>query len=139
MKLIPETEESPVLRTDFSDEAAWQALCEAIVRPEPDFGYRAYVEYISDRDFEGVTVEDVLANIPENWRHSFLFIVDQKTIVDPEHPVLVVDLYTERGRTFRVVPGEMCAVENNLSIANMDFADFADNVDDDGVCRGFYS
>lgn len=137
MKPIPETVESTVLRTDFSDEAAWQALCEAIEAPEPDYGYQAYVEFISDRDFEGMTVEMVLASIPENWRHSFLFIVDQKAIADPEHPVLVVDLYTERGRTFRVIPGEMWGVENNLSIANMDFAEFADNADADGVFRGF--
>jgi len=31
----------------------------------------------------------------------------------------------------------MCSVENNLSIANMDFSEFADNVDKDGIFRGF--
>jgi Domain of unknown function (DUF6924) len=31
----------------------------------------------------------------------------------------------------------MWSVENNLSIANMDFEDFADATDDDGIFRGF--
>jgi len=51
--------------------------------------------------------------------------------------VLVVDLYDEPGRSFRVVPQEAWSVENNLSISNMDFEEFADSVDADGVFRGF--
>jgi uncharacterized protein DUF6924 len=31
----------------------------------------------------------------------------------------------------------MWGVENNLSLANMDFEEFADSVDADGVFRGF--
>jgi hypothetical protein len=31
----------------------------------------------------------------------------------------------------------MWGVENNLSIANMDYSEFADEVDPDGVFRGF--
>jgi hypothetical protein len=41
------------------------------------------------------------------------------------------------GRTFRVIPSEAWGVENNLSISNMGFAEFADAVDDRGVFRGF--
>jgi hypothetical protein len=48
-----------------------------------------------------------------------------------------VDLFEEPGRAFRLIPSEMWAVENNLSIANMDFAEFADAVDADDVFRGF--
>ena len=49
----------------------------------------------------------------------------------------LVDLIEEPGRWFRVVPREAWAVQNNLSLANMDFVDFADSVDRDGVFRGF--
>ena len=49
----------------------------------------------------------------------------------------MVDLYEEPGRTFRVIPAEIWSVDNNLSIANMDFAEFADAVEPDGVFRGF--
>ena len=49
----------------------------------------------------------------------------------------VVDLHAELGRPFRVIPPEMWGVENNLSIANMDFYEFADKAEPDGVFRGF--
>jgi len=51
--------------------------------------------------------------------------------------VLVVDLYSDPGRSFRVIPSELWGVENNLSLANIDFEEFADAVDRDGVFRGF--
>ena len=49
----------------------------------------------------------------------------------------MVDLWREPGREFRAVPAAVQAVENNLSIANMDFAEFAGAVDEDGIFRGF--
>jgi hypothetical protein len=135
MKLIPKTRETLVLRTDFSDEAAWQALCIAIETPTPIDGFMAYVEFVSDRDFEGATIAQVVESAQSG--EDFLFIVDHKAIADPEHPILVLDLYKERGRTFRVIPSEIWGVENNLSIANMDFESFAKYADEDGVLRGF--
>jgi len=69
--------------------------------------------------------------------HLFAFLADRLALTDPERPVLVVDLAHEPGRTFRVIPREMWSVENNLSLSNMEFSEFADNVDADGVFRGF--
>jgi hypothetical protein len=51
-------------------------------------------------------------------------------------PLLVVDLYVERGRQFRAVAAQIAPIDNNLSIANMDFEEFAELVDDLGVFRG---
>ena len=51
--------------------------------------------------------------------------------------MLVIDLADQPGRTFRVIPSEMWSVENNLSLANMDFDEFADAVDAAGIFRGF--
>jgi hypothetical protein len=51
--------------------------------------------------------------------------------------VLVVNLFVPRGRSFRVVPAQLWSVQANLSLANMDWEEFADAVDDDGVFRGF--
>lgn len=59
------------------------------------------------------------------------------SLTDPEQPVLVVDLSNDPGRNFRVIPAEIWGVENNLSIANMDFEEFADSADPDGTFRGF--
>jgi hypothetical protein len=41
------------------------------------------------------------------------------------------------GATFRVVPSEMWSVQNNLTISNLDWEDFAGKADGDGVFRGF--
>jgi hypothetical protein len=135
MKTIPETRHAAVLRTDFSDDHAWDAICGEIRAPSGDFS--ASVDCVSDRAFDGVTPEEVAELVRPDSRHTFLFLVDHDTVADPEHPVLVVDLYADPGRTFRVIPSEMWGVENNLSLANMDFEELADSVDSDGVFRGF--
>jgi hypothetical protein len=41
------------------------------------------------------------------------------------------------GRTFRSIPSEVEPIVANLSIANMDFGEFADSADPDGIFRGF--
>jgi hypothetical protein len=58
-------------------------------------------------------------------------------LVTMEHLLLAVDLFDEPGRTFRVTPVWYREVSANLSIANIDFADYADAADSSGVFRGF--
>ena len=135
MPSIPHTENAAVIRTDFTDDSAWQLVCDAIVNPIGEF--LPNVDFISDLAFSGLDTEALLSLVPKNYQHSFLFVVDHEALTHPEHPVLVVDLYAERGRTFRVIPSEMWSIENNLSIANMDFEEFADAADADGIFRGF--
>jgi hypothetical protein len=50
---------------------------------------------------------------------------------------IVVDLYENSGSEFRAIPSMIQGIENNLSIANMDFEEFANAVDESGVFRGF--
>jgi hypothetical protein len=135
VKKLPKSVNSLLLRTDFTDEAAWTAVCEA-AQEESDEGFQARLDCISDPACDGLTVEQLVALAPKGGDHSFAFVADRNTLMNPEHPVLVVDLYHEPGRTFRVIPTEMWAVENNLAIANMDFFNFADNADADGTYRG---
>lgn len=132
---LPDVNEALVVRTDFSDEAAWISVCREIETPVE--GFQAAVRFVSDPAFEGRSNDDLLAAGSRGPYRSFLFIVDAETLQVPEHPILVLDLESEPGRTFRVIPREMWGVENNLSIANMDFSEFADSVDPDGVFRGF--
>ena len=135
MKRLPATEDSLVLRTDFSDDAVWDSVCAAISAPVGEF--QAQLSCVSDIAYDGLTVERLLKL--KHGDHGFVFIVDSVAITDPEMPVLVVDLEDEPGRTFRVVPSQMWSVENNLSLANMEFSEFADAVDQTGVFRGFAS
>ncbi|NIW50173.1 MAG: hypothetical protein GWN30_36980, partial [Gammaproteobacteria bacterium] len=87
--------------------------------------------------YQDITKEELLARIPINYDHSFIMLVDRMTFEHPDHPLLVIDLYDDPGREFRAVPSQIQGIENNLSIANMDFEEFAGAVDEDGVFRGF--
>jgi hypothetical protein len=139
VKQLPNIENSLLLRTDFSDDAAWASLCEAVLQPNEE-GFKAFVVCISDPAYDGLTLDQLMALAPKGdqcGEHTFAFIADRTTFANPDRAVLVVDLYVEPGRTFRVIPREMWGVENNLSIANMDYREFADDVDPDGVFRGF--
>jgi hypothetical protein len=134
---LPEYDYSLVIRTDFSDDAAWEQLCRAIQEPQTEHQFRASVECINDKACSGLAPVMVASVLPPGSQRPFVFLVDSQTISQPDYPVLVVDLLDEPGRTFRVAPAEAWGVENNLRLANMNFADFADSVDSDGVFRGF--
>jgi hypothetical protein len=134
---LPDYDYSLVIRTDFSDDAAWGQLCTAIQEPQIEHQFRASMECISDKACSGLAPKMVASELPPSSQRPFVFLVDSHTISQPDNPVLVVDLLDEPGRTFRVIPSEAWGVENNLRLANMDFADFADAVDSDGVFRGF--
>jgi hypothetical protein len=136
MKRLPKTDRSLVLRTDFSNDSAWDSICTAIQEISED-GFCASVDCINDPAYDALTVEQLVILAAESETCSFAFLVDQIALTHPDRPILVVDLYEQPGRTFRVIPREMWSVENNLSIANMDYSDFAENVDQDGIFRGF--
>jgi hypothetical protein len=139
MKPLPKTANPLVIRTDFENRQAWEAICGLIRAPVHEGSYRFYanVDFLEGAEFRNLSKEDLLARVPREYDHSFLLVVDRTAIVRPDFPILVVDLYTDRGRSFRAIPSQIQGIENNLAIANMDFADFADAVDKDGVFRGF--
>lgn len=137
MKLIPHTEYALILRTDFSNPSAWDELCAAIRKPVGVFRFLAHVEFLDDPEYADITKEQLVQLLPAHYPHSFLMIADKATFTHPEHPLLVIDLFDETKQGFRALPNQIQAIENNLSIANMDFEEFADHVDKDGIFRGF--
>ena len=71
-------------------------------------------------------------------RTNRLVFSTSTTLITTNDPVKIAeDFNTFPGRTFRCVVEEVASIEANLSIANMDFHEFADNVEADGVFRGF--
>jgi hypothetical protein len=138
-ELIPVTKDTPVVRTDFDNVAAWNTICELIRQPVNDAGedFYAYVDFVDNPIFRNLSEQELLEMVPPRYVHTFLFVVDQTATITPEFPILVIDLSNEPGRTFRAIPSQVCGIQNNLSISNMDFREFADNVDQDGVFRGF--
>src|SRR5512146_2227648 len=127
MRQIPKTENALVLRTDFSDQLVWEAVRKEIQKPVGFFIYQfgANVQYLDDKAFADLDKGQIMSLLPKNYDHSFLIVADQLTISNPEHPLLIIDLFAEPGRDFRAVPSQIQAIENNLSIANMDFEEFA--------------
>ena len=137
MKQIPNTENALILRTDFSDQVAWEEICEIIREPVGDFHFLAYVDFLEDREYANITKNQLLELIPLNYNHSFIIVADETAISGRDHPLLVIDLYERSGREFRAIPSQVQSIENNLSIANMDFEEFANCVDEDGIFRDF--
>jgi hypothetical protein len=126
---------SLVLRTDFSSDATWSEVSSAIAAPQGDF--RAMVTFVNDRRHEGLALESLLSVAGKGSDQTFIFVVDRETITRSDHPVLVVDLYEQPGRTFRVIPAAMWSVQNNLSLGNMAWEEFAEWTDPDGIFRRF--
>lgn len=60
VKALPTIETSLLLRTDYSDDAAWASLCEAVQRPNED-GFTASVRCISDPAYDRLTVASLVA------------------------------------------------------------------------------
>jgi hypothetical protein len=121
-----------ILRTDFSDDAAWRRVREL-------YGEDG-ATYVSDPAYAGATIADLIAadaSATDDEKVNDLFLADGVTMTGDGHPLLAVDLSAEPGRTFRVLPDGYADVAANLSIANMDFAEFADAADDTGTYRGF--
>ena len=136
MKQIPETENALVLRTDFSNQAVWERICAIIQKPVGIFRFRANVDFVDDVEYTGVTKDQLLELIPKDYNHNFIVVVDQTAISLPDYPLLIVDLYERSGGEFRAIPSQIQSIENNLSIANMDFEEFAESIDESVVFRG---
>ena len=136
MSALPEEEEGGYLiRTDFSDDAAWQATLAAVVARHGIFMGTFHV--VDDPANAGASKDEIVRRLGTGFAHSYIFLVDSVTLTHPERPVLVVDLYERPLSEFRAVPSEVGAIQINLSLANMDFEDFARVAGPDGIFRGF--
>jgi hypothetical protein len=138
---LPKTWCVPVVRADFRDGRVWEQLKEEIVSPTEE-GFMAFVEFVEDRALIGLSGPVIAASYPRayprEYRHPVVFVVDAVTVSLPERPVLVINL-NEGDETgpFRTVPRQVQSIQNNLSIANMDYFEFVRAAGPDGIFRGF--
>jgi len=127
---------SLVLRSDFSDDAAWDAIRATIDAADE----HPAATYVSDPAFAGVTIESLIevdAAASDDDKLTYVFCADAVTMAGEDHPLLVVDLYDDPGYAFRVPLRWFADVSANLAIANLDFDDFAGSRDDSSTYRGF--
>jgi hypothetical protein len=136
---IGSTENPLVVRTHFSDEAAWNEIKQRIEAPVGPDQFRANVAYLDDRSYDAMTKNRLWATVSSDYDHSFIVVADAHAMVHAEHPLLVVDLVDDPGRELRAIPAALQSIENNLSLGNMDFSEFAMAADEasDKVFREF--
>jgi hypothetical protein len=131
---------SVLIRTWFGDDGAWESLVLEVQTPS-DEGFMATVTLVNDPVFEGLTAEALKAT--QTLGPFVSFLADETTLTSAKHPILAVWVLPRQDgnrrdhRPFRVVPAELWSVENNINLANMDWAEFTRSADEDGVFRGF--
>ncbi|RCV53798.1 DUF6924 domain-containing protein [Marinitenerispora sediminis] len=128
LPLLTQGDTDLIVRTDFSDDAAWETLLATVYRPGDggpidDFG--DYIDVVDDPVFEGATPEQVMAVLRE-WGEVVL-IADGATMRDPGHRVLAVPLEGRIGCAFRLDPDKVGTMVANLSIGNQDVEDYMDD------------
>lgn len=141
---------TPLVRTDFSSDSAWAKVVQQINRPD-EYGYVPHIVLVDDPEFAGVTGAALGETLAESEIAGYALLADARTMAEAagggEVTVDYVDLSVAdpedaelfnsfMGRTFRCAVAAIASVETNLSIANVDFYEFADNTDPDGVFRG---
>jgi len=130
----------PIVRTDFSDDHAWQTAWRDITTPREywDDDVTLDASLVARPEFEDWAGEELATLLSAHIGGcALLFVVDAVTLASAEHPVLVLeaDPDRERPRFFRAVPHALVDVSIQLSIANLDWEDFSDHVDPDGILR----
>jgi hypothetical protein len=158
MRVLPDSSnieafDALVIRTDYGDEQAWQAVKAALAEPVRIGGeVRSYTAHIvDDSSWAGATVDEVLAAVAGHLDYlSVVFLADLTTMQAGHHALLAVtnakpgeeyyEAMTEFGREFRTVPAGAHEIHTNLTLYNMDFNEFsaAAHRDPDGVFRSWW-
>ncbi|WP_037957057.1 DUF6924 domain-containing protein [Streptomyces sulphureus] len=126
-----------LVRTDFTDDAAWTSLLETMHRPgvgydDPIEDFTDYVDTVDDPIFEGSSPEQLMALIHDSHDEGemtadLVMIADRTAMRDPDHRVLVTPLEGPVGYAFRIDPEPIGGMVANLAIGNMDIEDFMDD------------
>ncbi|MDR3106733.1 MAG: hypothetical protein LBU05_00830 [Bifidobacteriaceae bacterium] len=136
MAELPSSHNSLLVRTDFEDDAAWLELRAEVEEPGVE-GFAANLEAVNDPAWESAHWSDLRdAVLTETPHAEVLFVVDTDAL-RPDYPVQVVDLSGDGRDPFRCVASDLWSVDANLNLANMDWEEFTDACDREGVFRGF--
>lgn len=145
-----------IIRTDFSDEAAWRQLAEELEESAPDDDPAESYDVVDAPELADADTDTILAAVAvheELWEQlSVVFVADNKTMRFKTRTLLTVttmtreimgeqvyEAMTEFGREFRTVPSGLHSIHANLELANMDFEDFSAKAhrDPEGIFRSF--
>ncbi|MYT68274.1 hypothetical protein GTY60_01070 [Streptomyces sp. SID8367] len=133
-----------IIRTDYGDEAAWQAVVGDLTQPWGDDGeFDPSVHLVDDPAWADRMPDEVLNAVRRDENLSVVFLADRITMQSAQRALLALDITEDEEedldpmyyqelidspppREFRTIPAGVHDVHGNLSIANMDFAEFAE-------------
>jgi hypothetical protein len=143
-----------IIRTDYNDDATWQAVVTGLTQPWGENGeFEAHVHLIDDPAWADATPDEVLTAVRRDENLSVVFVADRVTMQSADCAVLACDVWAEDEeldpmyyqelidspppREFCTAPAAVHDVHANLSIANVDFEEFAEaaSADPEGVLR----
>lgn len=143
-----------IIRTNYDDEAAWHAVVADLMQPwgeNDEFEARAHL--VDDPVWAEAVPDEILAAVSRDENLSVVFVADHVTVQSAQHALLALNMWGEEEdldpmyyqelidspspREFRTAPAAVHAVHANLSLANVDFEEFAAaaSTDPEGVLR----
>lgn len=134
MRELPDHTASILVRTCFTRPDDWRRLQQAFVTPSTGDGFLPDLDEVDDPAWEHASPEDVLAAAGEL---RVVVVADERALSEPGFPALVLRREGRQVHRVRAIAAHMWAIENNLSLFNMDFEEFIRAADDDGVFHGF--
>lgn len=138
---------TPLLRVDFTDDAAWRLVVAGVTADDVESGYTPLISVHDDPTLDGADAAAVAAAYDRsNETGGQVLLADSTSMSEAaaggEATVVCLDLsVTEEdeaefgwvfARSFRCALDQVASLEANLSLANLDFADFADAADEAG-------
>lgn len=145
-RVLPEIERGLfdvlVIRTDFSDDEAWNAVVGELHRPwGPSGEFAAAVRLVDAPAWSGATADEVLAAVVDEDL-MVVFLADRDTMRSPARALLALSTAWEdvsgldpvyyqdliespEPREFRAVPASVHGVQVDLALGNVDFTEYA--------------
>lgn len=120
-----------IVRTDFSDEAAWAAVLHVVTAVDMDTGW---LHIVDEPAFDRWTSRQLLAawdNSDPTDSHSdrddaptALVIANARTFASADHPLVLVDP-ERQGRPFLAAPAAVPVINANLTVGNLSWDEYA--------------
>jgi hypothetical protein len=130
-----EDEEVPVIRTDFSDDVAWQ---DALARVSAEYGVNdgdslsVDVAPVDDPRYRNLTPDQLAVLVPRDAGWPMLVVADAQTMASPQRHMLLVNLDEDsQAPTARATPAHIVEIAINLWMGNMDWEDYVGDPDHD--------
>jgi len=136
---LPDTGRGLVIRTDFTDPAAWEAVAERVAEGFAEEhggpgGGDPLLDLVDDEEFSGLTPERArLLAVGTDFREA-VFLADSTTMGAADRMLLAVAGHREEDHVwrFRVKPESVQRMVLMFS-TKFSFEDYLDEVDDNGV------